>query len=560
MDGINVAKENLTASSHTNPSEQKLKIGLVVESESLPQHLYELVKWCQDQSALTISHLLVMEPPFAKPNTLSQTMRISCFSSIIWLESLLLKKAGIHASRSRQTLDMLIPETIRLKTTIDASGYTINCSESELNKITALQLDVLLMAGSGTLQGGILTVAKYGVISPRYSDQTTVPDGPAGFWEVFLKLDYTGFAVHELSGCAHLGKELISGRIRTQYYYLLNRLHIRQKCLHYLKATLSGIARDRRMPAQSGSMPAKRTARGLPSLYIQVRYVAALLSRLIGRVARRRLKMDFKWNVAFKKCDWGTLSMDKAVKIPNPSNHFLADPFVVKESGRDYCFLEDYDYSTRKGHIAVYQLHDDHAERLGYALVEPFHLSFPYMFRYKSELYMCPETSRNRQIRIYKCVVFPLQWQLHSVLMDDVSAADTMLFERDGRWWMLTNMDVAETGDYCTELSIYWADSPLSNQWTAHPANPLIIDAAKGRNAGLLFDADGVYRVAQKQGFDFYGKAFSINRIDQLDEQDYHETEVRTVQADFFPDLLGTHHMHSSDGITVFDFLKLQNV
>ena len=370
-----------------------------------------------------------------------------------------------------------------------------------------------------------------------------------------MKLDYTGFAVCELGG-THSGNELVSGRIRTQYYYLLNRLHIRQKCLHYLKVTLESIAHNRMMPSSTSPIPSAARMHGMPSLSVQARYATALGLRLIGRVLRSRLNMDFKWNVAFKKTGWKSLAMETAVKIPNPKNHFLADPFVVSEGGRDYCFLEDYDYSTAKGHIAVYQLHDDHAECLGNALIEPYHLSFPYMFRYKSELYMCPETSRNRQIRVYKCVSFPLQWQLHTILMDDVSAADSMLFEYNDRWWMLTNMDVAENGDFCTELSIYWADSPLSSDWTAHPANPVFIDAAKGRNAGLLFDAEHIYRVAQKQSFDFYGKAFSINRIDQLDENNYSETEVRSVQADFFPNIHGTHHMHSNGKATVFDFIS----
>ncbi len=536
--------------------EPKLKIGLIVDSEPLPQHLFELVQWCQNQSALSISHLLVIDAPHAKRNTLSENLRSSCFSVITRLESLLLKKAGIRVSNAGHTLDKLIPETIKVKTATDPSGYTINCAETELNKIAALQLDVLLMLGNGTLQGGILNVAKYGVISPCYSDQNVVCAEPEGFWEVFLKLDYTGFSVCKLDGGTHIGNELVSGRIRTQYYFSLNRLHIRQKCLHYLKATLESIAHNRTMPPSTGPIPSAARTRGMPSLSVQARYATALGLRLIGRVVRGKLNMDFKWNVAFKKSAWKSLAMETAVKIANPKNHFLADPFVVSEGGLDYCFLEDYDYSTAKGHIAVYQLHDDHAECLGNALIEPYHLSFPYMFRYKSELYMCPETSRNRQIRVYKCVSFPLQWQLHTVLMDDVSAADSMLFEHNDRWWMLTNMDVAETGDYCTELSIYWADSPLSSDWTAHPANPVFIDAAKGRNAGLLFDAEHIYRVAQEQSFDFYGKAFSINRIDQLDEKNYCETKLRSVQADFFPHINGTHHMHSNGKVTVFDFLN----
>ena len=544
----------------SKPINSKLKIGLLVDSELVPKHLFDLAQWCQTQSTLTISHLIVMDASSPRRRTMTNSLRTSCLSAIHWFETLLLNKHGLKTYNVGQLLNALIPESSRIQMVSDASGHIRTCSGIELDKIKALKLDVLLMAGSGTLRGEVLNSAALGVISAVHSDENDICGGTTGFWEVFFKHDYTGFAVRLQSNDANDGHKIVSGRMRTHNYYSLNRMHIRQKCLYYVKETLSSIANNRRLPPCFGLMPFKKMTHDVPNLFVQAKYIAALGYRLISRAVRSKLRIDFKWGVAYKKNDWNNLVMETAIKIPNPKNHFLADPFVISESDRDYCFLEDYDYSTQKGHIAVYELHTDSAEYLGNALVEPYHLSFPYLFRYKSELYMCPETSRNRQIRVYKCMHFPLQWQLHSVLMDDVSAADTMLFERDGRWWMLTNMDVTETGDYCTELNIYWADSPLSSKWTAHMANPIFIDAAKGRNAGLLFDATHIYRVSQKQSFDFYGKEFSINRIDRLDETAYQETEVRTVPADFFPNTFGAHHMHSNGVVTVFDFLQLNKI
>jgi hypothetical protein len=406
------------------------------------------------------------------------------------------------------------------------------------------------MIGSGAWPQGLSDSARLGALRIRYSQ-----GGPAGFWDAFLKQDYTGFAIRHRAGPMRPESDLISGQIATQYCYSQNRLRIERKCLHYAKHLLTRITLDQTIPEPVKRLPLAEYERGMPGLPVLAAYLLKLAYRHVKHSLRNAFRKDFRWSVAYQKRGWQITEMGDAVKIERPEGHFLADPFVVSEGGRDYCFLEDYDYRTAKGHVAVYELHDDSAECLGNALVEPFHLSFPYMFHYKSELYMCPETSRNRQIRVYKCVDFPLQWQLHSVLMDDVSAADTLLFEHGDRWWMLTNMDVTETGDYCTELSIYWADNPLSDKWTAHPMNPVFIDAAKGRNAGLLYDAGHIYRVAQQQGFERYGKAFSINRIDQLDAHNYRETEIRSVQADFFKGLKGTHHLHSNGRVTVFDFI-----
>lgn len=513
----------------------KLKIGLMVDSASASAGICDLVKWCRNQDTLAISHFLLV----GKPPNWRRAFSSKCFSWMTKLEILLMRSRNLHVAAADQDLSTLVPDVIA----VDPAG-------TEWHGIKALQLDILLIASPGAIPDGICHAAKLGAIRICYGHA-----GPVGFWEVFFKRDYTGFSLRHLSGGTKAEVDLISGQIATQYCQSLNKTRIEQKSLHYARQLLSSISLDRKIPnaAHTASLP--ESANAMPGPLIQAAYLCMFCFRQVHRAIRSAFRLDFKWSVAYQKRGWQAMEMADAIKIKRPEGHFLADPFVVSEGGRDYCFLEDYDFSTAKGHVAVYQLHQDEAECLGNALVEPFHLSFPYMFRYKSELYMCPETSRNRQIRVYKCVNFPLQWRLHTVLMDDVSAADTMLFEQGGRWWMLTNRDVAETGDYCTELSIYWADSPLSNTWTAHPMNPVFIDAAKGRNAGLLFDASHIYRVAQKQGFERYGKAFSINRIDRLDENSYRETEIRSVQADFFPGINGTHHMHGNGTSTVFDYI-----
>ena len=44
-------------------------------------------------------------------------------------------------------------------------------------------------------------------------------------------------------------------------------------------------------------------------------------------------------------------------------------------------------------------------------------LSYPYLFKYDTKLYMCPETSQNNDIRIYECEIFPLKWKLKNIIM-----------------------------------------------------------------------------------------------------------------------------------------------
>ena len=74
---------------------------------------------------------------------------------------------------------------------------------------------------------------------------------------------------------------------------------------------------------------------------------------------------------------------------------------------------------------------------------------------------MCPEARESGQIRIYRCAEFPLKWELQTVIMENVRAADTMLFERRGKWWMLTNLDESGAEDHCSELYLFSSDRRL---------------------------------------------------------------------------------------------------
>jgi len=248
--------------------------------------------------------------------------------------------------------------------------------------------------------------------------------------------------------------------------------------------------------------------------------------------------------------------MWRSVKVKNPPNHYLADPFVFSSQQGDYCFVEDFDYTVGRGCICAYKLSEECAERIGEAIVEPFHMSYPYVFEYDSKLYMCPETAESNDIRIYECEELPLKWKLKKIIMSQVSAVDSTIFERDGRWWLLTNIDSLDLGDRCSELHIFSSDNPLSDKWTPHPSNPVIVDSLTARMGGFLAKGTSIYRVGQRQGFSMYGKSFSINQITTLSENDYVERSVVQISANFFSGLIGTHHLHSNGRISAFDYVE----
>ena len=172
---------------------------------------------------------------------------------------------------------------------------------------------------------------------------------------------------------------------------------------------------------------------------------------------------------------------------------------------------------------------------------------------------MCPESSQNNDIRLYKSIEFPFKWKLEKILMNNICAADTLIFEKDSIWWMFTNIDPLSVGENCSEFHIFYSNSPLSNDWKSHKMNPIIIDSKISRNGGLILDNNNYYRVRQSQGFDSYGKSSSISEIIDLSVNNYEEKFVCEIKPNFFKDLKGTHHVSKASKYTAFDYLKTSN-
>jgi hypothetical protein len=541
----------------------KLKVGLIVDSEFASKYVYDLAEWAQTQNDLLISHLIIQNADNTRQGKgLLNSIRRVSFALITKVENFRIRREEYYKNHSRLfNLKEIVLQSITITPITSKSKFIYRYSVEDIQKVRDLNLDVLIRCGSGILRGEILKSSRFGVISLHHADHGTNRGGPPGFWEVYFKEDSTGFVIYQLSETLDGGKALISGRFPTRHYFVLNQAALYTKSNVYLKQLLNQIAIARALPTAVDSQPYFNPLFKIPNLLQQLKYISNVGFKISSHVVDKLLlKRDYRWGVAYTNGDWKTLVMCRADKIPNPPNHYLADPFIISKGNREYCFVEDYDYKKSRGCICVYELKGKSAERLGEAIVEPFHMSFPYLFQFDSKIYMCPETSENNEIRLYECVNFPLDWKLSKILMSNVSAVDTMIFERDGLWWLFTNIDPTNTGSHFAELFVFYSDSPLGEKWHPHPKNPVLIDSAKGRNAGLLSDGEWIYRVGQKQGFNFYGKEFSINKIAVLTENEYLETKLCSVEPKFFPKLVGCHHLHSNGSVSVFDYLRYTRV
>ena len=186
-------------------------------------------------------------------------------------------------------------------------------------------------------------------------------------------------------------------------------------------------------------------------------------------------------------------------------------------------------------------------------LERPYHLSYPFILEWEGETYMIPETSQNHTIEVYRASRFPDQWELHKTLMNDVVAMDATLHEHDGKWWMFVNMQEHHGSSKMDELFLFWADSPLSDNWTPHPMNPIVSDVRSARPAGKLFTRHGkLYRPSQNSSGK-YGYGLKINEVITLNEEEYEEREVSSIVPNWDPKITGLHTLNHEHRLTIID-------
>lgn len=548
-----------------------LKIGLIVDGERLAKQVHELVAWANATGSIRITHLILQQRP-SRARTGPRWVRI-IRKSPAELATVLLGRVKDRLEKRRvETLEeyrgwseafdagAAVAGRIVVQPLVSQSGFVHRFNEEDLERIRQEGFDLLLRCGSGILRGGILTAARLGILSFHHGDNRVNRGGPPGFWEVYHGWSKTGFVVQRLTDELDGGDVILRGFVPTQRSHLLNCALLYTKSYFYLRALLLRIAATGTLPQAEPHVPYAGKLYVAPRARELACYFLKRITRSVTGRTRHALDRRERWGVCYLKSDWPNAALWRGRRVPTPPGRFLADPFVATREGRTCLFVENYVYRTGKAHISAFELRESGPIELGIAVAEDFHLSFPFLFEHAGALFMCPESGTARQIRIYRCVSFPLEWRLECIAMRDVAAVDSMIFCHGGAWWLLANLSYAPPLDHLAELHLFRAADPLCGEWEPHRRNPVLIDPEFARNGGLLRTGDGLVRVCQSQGFGSYGAAANLMRITRLDREQYAEELICRMTPGFMPGISGTHHMHSDGIYSVWDYKRWERV
>ena len=442
-----------------------------------------------------------------------------------------------------------------------STKHTDRLIDEDVDRILAYDLDVALRFGFRILKGRVLDIARHGVWSYHHGDSSVNRGGPAGFWEVMKGEFVTGSMLQILT------EELDNGRvIYKSWSPTSDRFSVKANRNHYYWKSSTFVMRKLRELAETKEVEFEKNSHYYP--YSERLYktptnseMLGLLTRLAGKYAiskYRQLSYLNQWSLAYRFKSGPNDANDVFYRyrflIP-PKDRFWADPLPWKFGDQYFVFIEEYIYADGKGHISVIELDRDGIRSGPHKVLEKdYHLSYPFIFEWQDSLYMIPETAANDTVELYRCVSFPLKWELEEVLLDKLQARDATLMQIDNLWWMFASVGEAKFPSDWDELYLYYAQHP-KGPWKPHKKNPVKTDVKGSRPAGRPFYYQGdLYRPAQDSS-KFYGYAITLNKIIRITLEEFIEQEVHKIVPSWDKRVIGTHTINSADDLTVIDCL-----
>lgn len=235
------------------------------------------------------------------------------------------------------------------------------------------------------------------------------------------------------------------------------------------------------------------------------------------------------------------------------SYRFLADPFGLWENGKLYVFVEAFDYRTNRGVIDVL-VYDDTFRLLERQRVldEPWHLSYPNVFRHDGDIYMLPEGFKSGRLTLYRAVNFPYEWEAVPEFVFSVAAIDPTPLHHAGKWWLFWTPPLPQPARR-RDLHVSRADC-LFGPW--EDLGLLYSDQAGARAGGTPWHDGADILLPVQDCSTTYGGAIRLMRLSDFSSgrptarQEAHVAPPSALKG-MYPD--GMHTLSAAGEITLID-------
>lgn len=235
----------------------------------------------------------------------------------------------------------------------------------------------------------------------------------------------------------------------------------------------------------------------------------------------RKLFLGGTWFVGLR--DYLNEKERKYIKVEVPKGQWLADPFLVENEGRHFLFCEQYFNKKHKASIGCFEIVEGEAINNRIIIDNPYHMSYPCVFKHNGDFYMIPESSANKTIDIYKANTFPYEWVHEKSLLIGERFVDSTVYLSDGDYYLISYTKVSEGWDLVVFL-LNMDMLSLTEISRYHYKRNI------GRPGGFLFQESGLIRPAQDCSKK-YGEALILYSVDQITKTSYLEHPYKRIEA-----------------------------
>ncbi|MEB3768265.1 hypothetical protein [Acinetobacter sp. MD2] len=244
-------------------------------------------------------------------------------------------------------------------------------------------------------------------------------------------------------------------------------------------------------------------------------------------------------------------------EIHSPQKFTFADCFYAKQNDKHYIFFEEVDDQHHVGFLSVLEVFKDGTHSKPQTILKlDYHLSYPCVFQVDNDWYMIPETSENKTVELWKCIDFPLKWEKHLNLLDNIEAVDSTPFYHEGMWYLFTSTrrNCKKFGD---RLDLFFTEDILQPEWKEHPQNPVCKGSQQFRMAGKPFFYQSQLVRPSQDSLKRYGGNIELKAITHLSPTDYQEQLLEVVLPNWNKADDGCHSINVEHDFVVLDAIRL---
>lgn len=231
---------------------------------------------------------------------------------------------------------------------------------------------------------------------------------------------------------------------------------------------------------------------------------------LIGRI-RSQLK-ESAWLLGICIHGFDDLKAGRIQWISNgqyEGKKWFADPFILDyDESEIHLLVEEFDYQVHRGRIAkiIVNRRNWTVEDCKILLDIDTHLSFPMIWKHDDEVFVLPENYHSGAWKMYRYDADKNKLDFMHQMMDE-KLTDAIVLQRDNLYYILSSFSPTPNGK---ELSI-WKSDKLTGKYekcqSIHFAENI------GRNAGMVFQADGCFIRPAQESNEEYGHALVFQKL-----------------------------------------------